>query len=181
MTVDSAGNLYIGDTFNATVRKITPAGSVSTLAGSPGSEGSMDGVGSAAQFYLPIGVAVDGGGNVYVADAYNATIRMVGPDGTVSTLAGLAGVRGSTDGTASAAAFYLPRSVALDPSGNIFVADTANSVIRKVTTDGVVTTFAGLAGTSGTLDGTGSGHRSRRRLRLLTMSPLSRRPFPRRR
>ena len=157
VTVDSAGNIYIGDTFNATVRKITPNGSVSTLAGSPGSEGSLDGVGSAAQFYLPIGVAADSSGNIYVADAYNATIRKVGPDGTVSTLAGLAGVRGSTDGTASAAAFYLPRSVALDPSGNIFVADSANSVIRKVTTDGIVTTFAGLAGNSGTLDGTGSG------------------------
>jgi streptogramin lyase len=156
LAVDGSGNLYVGDTFNATVRKIAPDGTVTTLAGTPGAEGSTDGTGNGASFFLPFGVALDNNGNVFVADAYNSTIRKIAPGGVVSTLAGQAGVRGSTDGTASAAAFYMPSSVAVDPSGNIFVADTANSVIRKVTQDGVVTTFAGLAGFTGAVDGTGS-------------------------
>ena len=157
IAMDASGNLYVGDTFNATVRKIAPDGTVTTYAGTPGAEGSTDGTGDGATFFLPIGVAPDSSGNLFVADAYNATIRKIAPGGVVTTLAGAAGVRGSTDGTASAAAFFLPSSVAVDPSGNIFVADTANSVIRKVTQDGVVTTFAGLAGITGTADGTGSG------------------------
>jgi hypothetical protein len=156
VAVDGSGNLYVGDTFNATVRKITPDGTVNTLAGSPGAEGSSDGVGDAALFFLPLGVAVDHSGDVLVADAYNSTIRKIAPDGTVTTLAGMAGSRGSVDGTGSDAALYLPSSVAVDPSGNIFVADTANNLIRKVTSDGVVSTFAGLAGFSGSTDGVGS-------------------------
>jgi sugar lactone lactonase YvrE len=156
VAVDSGGNIYVGDMFNATVRKITPDGMVNTLAGSPGWQGSVNGVGNAALFFLPFGVAADTSGNVYVADAYNATVRKITSDGTVTTLAGMAGSRGSTDGTGSDALFYKPSSVVVDPSGNIFVADTANNLIRKITSGGVVTTFAGLAGYSGNADGVGS-------------------------
>ena len=156
VAVDSGGNIYVGDTFNATVRKITPDGTVNTLAGSPGAQGSTDGQGDAALFFLPYGVITDAAGDVLVADAFNSTIRKVAPDGTVTTLAGAAGVKGALDGTGSDAAFQQPLSVAVDPSGNIFVADTANNLIRKVTSDGVVSTFAGLAGFSGSTDGVGS-------------------------
>jgi sugar lactone lactonase YvrE len=108
VAVDGSGNIYVGDTFNGTVRKIAPDGTVNTLAGSPAGTGGSDGQGSAALFFLPLGVAADSAGNVYVADAYNATIRRITPDGTVTTLAGMAQARGSTDATGSAAYFYKP-------------------------------------------------------------------------
>src|SRR5436309_2298665 len=103
------------------------------FAGMPGGPGSDDGIGSAARFHDPSGVAVDSAGNVYVADTWNSTIRKVTPDGVVTTLAGSAGQRGSADGTGGAARFYLPRGVAVDSAGNAYVADTYNSTIRKVT------------------------------------------------
>jgi hypothetical protein len=160
VAVDSSGNIYVGDTFNGTVRKIAPDGTVTTLAGSiAGFGGDSDGKGSAALFYLPLGVAADSSSNVYVADAYNSTVRKITPDGTVTTLAGMARVRGSDDGTGSSAFFYKPSSVAVDGSGNVYVADTVNNTIRKVTAAGVVTTLAGIRGTSGYLDGTGSDAR----------------------
>ena len=96
---------------------------VTTLAGLAGNPGSADGTGSAARFYFPSGVAVDGAGNVYVADAGNHTIRKVTPAGVVTTLAGLAGSHGSADGTGSAARFYYPTGVAVDGAGNVYVAD----------------------------------------------------------
>ena len=89
--MDSAGNVYVADTFNHTIRKITPAGVVSTLAGLAGSIGTANGTGSAARFNYPEGVAVDSAGNLYVADTDNHTIRKITPAGVVSTLAGLAG------------------------------------------------------------------------------------------
>jgi hypothetical protein len=104
-------------------------------------------------------VAVDGAGNVYVADSYNCTIRKVTPGGVVTTLAGLAGNSGSTDGTGSAALFCGPEGVAVDSAGNVYVADTWNRSIRKVTPGGVVTTLAGLVGNYGSADGTGSAAR----------------------
>jgi sugar lactone lactonase YvrE len=159
VAVDSAGNVYVADTRNNTIRKVTPGGVVTTLAGLAGSPGSADGMGSAARFYNPSGVAVDGTGNVYVADFYNCTIRKVTADGVVTTLAGLAGSSGSADGTASAALFCGPEGVAVDSAGNVYVADTWNRSIRKVTPGGVVTTLAGLAGTYGSADGTGSAAR----------------------
>jgi len=103
--VDNAGNLYVADAFNATIRKITSAGSVSTLAGSAGSRGDADGTGAAAQFNYPSGVAVDTAGNVYVADTYNNTIRKINPTGVVTTLAGSAGISGANDGTGIYALF----------------------------------------------------------------------------
>jgi hypothetical protein len=156
VAVDSARNVYVADTGNETIRKITPGGVVTTLAGLVGTEGSADGTGSAAQFAGPESVAVDSAGNVYVADTGNDTIRKVTPGGVVTTLAGLAGSPGSADGTGSAARFNGPEGVAVDSAGNVYVADTGNDTIRKVTPCGVVTTLAGLAGTEGSADGTGS-------------------------
>jgi hypothetical protein len=159
LAVDRAGNVYVADQGNDTIRKVTPAGAVTTLAGLPGTQGTNDGTGSAARFSFPAGVAVDNVGNVYVADNHNDTIRKVTPAGVVTTLAGLGGSPGSADGTGSAARFSLPLGVAVDSADNVYVADNDNQTIRKVTPAGVVTTLAGLAGTQGTNDGTGSAAR----------------------
>jgi streptogramin lyase len=159
VAVDSAGNVYVADTANHTIRKITPGGVVTTLAGLAGSFGPTDGTGSVARFYGPSGVAVDGSGNVYVADTDNDTIRKVTPAGVVTTLAGTGGIAGSADGTGAAARFYYPEGVAVDGSGNIFVADTYNQTIRKVTSAGVVTTLAGVTLSVNSADGTGSAAR----------------------
>jgi sugar lactone lactonase YvrE len=159
VAVDSAGSVYVADTSNNTIRKIASSGAVGTLAGLPGSSGSADGTGSAARFYEPFGVAVDNGGNVYVADAHNGTIRKISPFGIVSTLAGLAGNPGYADGTGSAARFAGPTGVAVDSAGNVYVADSNNNTIRKITPSGVVSTLAGLAGTTGSADGTGNAAR----------------------
>ncbi|PWU15996.1 MAG: hypothetical protein C5B50_14245 [Verrucomicrobia bacterium] len=156
VAVDSAGNLYVGDSGNQTIRKVTPAGVVTTLAGFAGLAGSANGTGTNAQFYGPTGVAVDGAGNVYVADTDNSTIRKVTPTGAVSTLAGLAGSFGSADGSSNNARFYYPFGVALDGATNVYVADTLNNTIRKITPAGVVSTLAGQAGISGSVDGTGT-------------------------
>jgi mucin-19 len=156
--LDSAGNLYFADSGNNTIRKMTPAGVVTTLAGLAGSSGSADGTGSIARFYNPSGVDVDANGNVYVADTGNHTIRFITPAGAVSTIAGLAGNYGGTDGTNNAARFYHPMRVALDPGGNIYVADTGNHTIRKIDQDPrsgnwITSTFAGTAGVPGSTDG----------------------------
>jgi hypothetical protein len=132
---------------------------VTTLAGAAGQTGSTDGTGSAARFNNPEGLAVDGGGNLYVADVGNETIRKITPGGVVSTLAGAAGQYGSSDGTGSAARFYNPSYVAVDGSGNVFVSDLGNYIIRKITPGGVVTTLAGTAGQTGSSDGSGSAAR----------------------
>ena len=157
IAVDVSGNVYIADNANHTIRKITPAGVVTTLAGLALNAGIADGTGSAARFFNPAGVAVDAAGNVYVADANNATVRAITPGAVVTTLAGLAGNIGSTDGTGNAARFSQPMAgIALDGAGNLYVADTNNHTIRKIAPGGVVTTLAGLAGTFGSADGTGS-------------------------
>jgi hypothetical protein len=113
--------------------------------------GSADGAGATASFRSPEGIAHDGAGNLFVADSGNHTIRRIGSDGTVSTIAGLAGANGSSDGTGSAARFNNPVGIALGPDGDLYVADTQNHVIRRVTTGGVVTTYAGS--TQGFADG----------------------------
>src|ERR1035437_3505011 len=130
--------------------------SFNTLAGYAG-QGSADGLGSNARFYSPSGIAADSVGNVYVADIANHTIRQIAPGGAVSTLAGLAGVSGSANGTGSSARFYQPEGVAVDSGRNVYVADTWNHTIRTITPAGVVSTLAGLAGVSGSANGTGSG------------------------
>jgi hypothetical protein len=151
--VDSNGNVYVADQVNDTIRKITPSGVVTTLAGTPGVVGSSDGTGSAAKFNAPVGVAVDGSGNVYVADATNETIRKVTPAGVVTTLAGTVGVAGHVDATGSAAQFSSPVGVAVDGAGNIYVVDQTSDTIRKVTQAGVVTTLTGSNGVVGFTDG----------------------------
>jgi sugar lactone lactonase YvrE len=159
VAVDGVGNVYVADTNNYAIRKVTPAGLVSTLAGS-GFPGSADGTGSAASFGNPYGVAVDGVGNVYVADYSNNTIRKVTPGGVVTTLAG-SGAPGSVDATGTSASFDRPAGVAVDGSGTIYVADSNNHKIRKVTPGGVVSTLAGT-GLLGSSDGPGSGATFRR-------------------
>ena len=155
LTTDNAGNVYIADTGNATIRRIMPDGTVSTLAGSSASRGNQDGVGNGASFNVPSGIAIDDAGNLYVTDAFNATIRKVTAGGAVSTLAGSAMNRGEADGTGSAAQFNYPNGVAVDSAGILYVADTYNDTIRKVTAGGMVTTLAGSAGIVGANDGTG--------------------------
>jgi hypothetical protein len=143
VAVDSAGNLYVADTGNSTIRKITPAGTVTTLAGQALNPGSADGHGSAAGFDHPSGVTVDSQGNLYVTDTYpNYTIRKVTPEGDVTTVAGQVGWKGNTDGTGGAARFNVPNGIAADSGGNVYVADTNNDSIRKITPSGDVTTVA---------------------------------------
>jgi sugar lactone lactonase YvrE len=156
VAVDGLGNVFVADSSNHTIRKITPAGAVTTLAGTPGSTGSGDGTGAAARFQFPTGVAVDGAGNVFVADAGNHNIRKITPGGTVTTLAGAWGLSGSADGTGAAASFSNPNGVAVDGARNVFVADSGNRTIRKITPAGAVTTLAGTPGLSGSADGTGA-------------------------
>ena len=164
IAVDGTGNVYVGDTAYATIRQITPAGVVTTIAGYHyGWGGSTDGTGSEARFADPYGVAVDKTGDLYVADTTNDTIRKITPtvvsgvtNWVVTTLAGSAGNQGSADGTGTAALFNWPRGVAVDSSGNVYVADTGNGTIRKITPAGVVTTLAGSAGNTDVTDGTGT-------------------------
>jgi hypothetical protein len=152
VALDSAGNLYVADTGNDTIRMITPTGAVTTLAGQAGVSGSNDGSGT-AKFNHPAGIAVDGAGNAYVADTNNNTIRkLVIASGAVTTLAGQAGSTGSVDGTGTAARFNGPSGIAVDTTGNLYVSDTLNHTIRKVTQAGVVLTIAGTTGTSGFAD-----------------------------
>ena len=156
IAVGTDGTLYVADTQNNEIRTITPAGVVSTLAGSVTNPHlGADGTGSAAEFWDPIAVAVDGAGNVYVADYLDQEIRKITPGGVVTTLAGNRTV-GSNNGTGSSATFNYPIGVAVDASGNVYVADDFNYQIRKITPAGVVTTLAGST-TPGHNDGIGAG------------------------
>ncbi|MCX6952896.1 MAG: hypothetical protein NTV51_12140 [Verrucomicrobia bacterium] len=155
VAIDGAGTLFIADHNNHTIRKMSTAGQVTTVAGAAGIPGSSDGVGGAARFNGPTGVAVDGNGNIYVADAGNTSIRKITSNGTVSTFAGLSGIAGSTDGVGIGARFNAPQGLAVDSAGNVYVADTNNSTIRKITPAGTVTTLAGVAGQTGGVDGPG--------------------------
>ena len=161
VAVDGAGNVYVADSLNNLLRKVTASGVVSTLAGSPGTAGGADGTGSDALFHGPQGLAIDAGGNnLYVADTNNHTIRNVVPStGVVTTLSGLAGNSGSVDGPGNVARFSYPSGVAVDRAGNLYVADTGNHTIRVIAPSGLVSTLAGLAGSSGGADGTGSAAR----------------------
>lgn len=152
---DSSGNLFVADAGNHTIRRVTPAGVVSTLAGSPGSAGTADGTGSAARFNQPMGVAVDSAGNVYVADTGNSLIRKITPAGAVTTIAGVVGISGAQSGPASSSLFTQPQGVAVDAAGNVYIADTGNHSIRRLTPDGTVSTLAGLSRVAGNQDGSG--------------------------
>jgi sugar lactone lactonase YvrE len=159
IAIDGAGNLYVGDTNNSTIRKITPVGVVTTLAGTAGGWDSVDDIGAAASFRNPGGVAVDVAGNVYVADTYNATIRKITSAGVVSTLVGAVSLGGAVDGTGAAARFNSPFGVTADRLGNVYVSDYLSHTIRKIMPGGVVTTLAGTAHVSGSADGMGASAR----------------------
>jgi hypothetical protein len=148
------GAYYVADSSNHTIRKVTADGVASTFAGSPGNAGFADGAGPQARFNNPSGIAVDAKGTVYVADTNNNLIRQITPAGLVTTLAGVAGVTGSQDGTGSQALFNGPTGLAATDH-NLFVADTGNSTIRWVNLDGWVSTYAGVAGVTGLQEGYG--------------------------
>ncbi len=153
VAVDGSGNVYVADRGNHRIRKITPGGVISTLAGT-GVSGFVDGAGNVARFNNPFGVAIDGSGNVYVADRGNHRIRKITPSGVVSTLAGT-GISGFRNGAGNVARFNTLSGVAVDVSGNVYVADRDNHRIRKITSSGVVSTFAG-DGTRRSMDGAGN-------------------------
>ena len=170
MAYDGAGSLYVADSTNDTIRKVALAtGAVTTLVGTPGMSGTTDGTGAAARFTRPQGVAYDGAGNLYVTDLSNNTLRkVVVATGAVTTLAGTAGMSGTTDGTGAAARFTNPGGVVADGAGNLYVGDTGNHTIRKVVVaTGAVTTLAGGAGMTGTADGTGTAARFNRPIGLV--------------
>jgi sugar lactone lactonase YvrE len=208
VVLDTSGNVYVTDYVNMTIRKVTPAGVVTTLAGSPGVEGFVNGTGSAARFKSLQGIAIDTSGNLFIADAGNRSIRKVTPAGVVTTFvdgtngqlgtprgivmdstgtlyvtdytnhviyrvtsagavsrfagfergAGVAPQPGSTDGTTATALFNAPSAVAVDSAGNLYIADTSNNTVRKIAS-GNVTTLAGQAGRSSSVDGKGSAAR----------------------
>ena len=154
VAVDAVGNVYVADTYNYRIRKITPAGVVTTLAGNA-NYGYADGDGAAAKFNQPKGIVVDPAGNVYVADENNSRIRKITPTGTVTTFAG--STLGSTDGDVSVALFSSPVGIEIDGNGNLYIVDTGNHRIRKITPAGVVSTLAGS--TKGITDADGSAAR----------------------
>jgi sugar lactone lactonase YvrE len=157
VVVDTEGNVYVADINNHRIRLVRSDGTVSTLAGDPKpgyAAGYADGLAAEAKFNSPRSVAVDAKGNVYVADSGNHCIRVISPDGQVSTLAG-AKEPGYVDGQGSEARFNFPAGIATDADGNLYVADTANHSIRQVTPEGLVTTLAGN-GESGSTDGLGA-------------------------
>ncbi len=204
LAIDPQGNLFVADAGDNLIREINPSGAVSTIAGSD-STGYVDGLGSAAAFFNPLGVAVDGNDNIYVADAGNNLIRLiksggnvstfagtvntgtsttlspfnnpsgvaigpngnlfvanyldddilqVSPSGAVSTFAGRDTIQGSANGTALSATFFYPNSVATDSRGNVYVSDGVNNLIRKIDVNGNVSTLAG-SGVPGAIDSTG--------------------------
>jgi streptogramin lyase len=154
IAVASSGDLYILDHGNHSVRKLTKAGVVSLFAGIPTETGSIDGTGTAARFNRPFGIAIDPSDNLFVSDHDNQTIRKITPAGVVTTVAGSPGSSGYMDATGADARFAGPDGMVVAPDGNLYVADTYNNAIRKVTTNGEVYTFVG--GVAGSSDGTGT-------------------------
>jgi len=164
LTIDRQGNLFVADAGNHTIRKITPAGVVSTLAGTASqlTPAAADGIGEAARFNLPYGLAADSAGNVYVSDSNPGleinSVRKITPAAEVTTITGNNAGTGTTDGPASEARFAGPEAIALHSDGTLFVADTGNQLIRKVSAAGVTSTLAGNPGHGSFLDsGDGTG------------------------
>lgn len=158
LALDKEGNLYVADTDNHRIRKIDTVGNVTTFAGN-GTQGYKDGPAQASQFSSPSGMAFDSDGNLYVADSRNHRIRKIDTAGTVTTFAGGGGGGpDSPDGQGINAEFFYPKGLTFDPEGNLYVADSNNYNIRKITRNGYVSTFAGLRSFrmgKGTQDGQG--------------------------
>jgi hypothetical protein len=157
IAVDS-GNLFVADSYNSTIRKISPSGVVTTVAGLAGYAGAADGGTNQAEFYWPYGVSIDSSNNIFVADTYNCSIRKI-TSNTVSTVAGQSGSAGSTDGIGNNARFNYPYGIAADAGGALYIADTYNSTVRRIGADGVTRTIVGLSGSTGVSDGTNSNAR----------------------
>jgi sugar lactone lactonase YvrE len=170
VAVDAAQNVFVAGYLNNNILKINPAGSVSILAGM-GQTGANNGPDSSATFYYPNSVAIDTADNVYVADGVNNLIRKITPAGMVTTLAG-SGVAGAVDSTGTAASFNGPSGLAVDAKGNIYVADTNNNLIRKITPTGVVSTIAGI-GMPGSKNGIAVAHRNKKPLKITSKSQFN--------
>lgn len=156
IAIDADDNLYVADVTAGTIRRITPAAEVTTFAGhftSPAT--STDGVGTAASFNEPRGIAVDAAGIIYISEGNGHVVRKISLDRMVSTLAGLAGASGTADGNGSLARFTRPAGLAVDAAGTVYVADEGNHAIRKITPAGEVSTVAGVKGTAGATDAKG--------------------------
>ena len=147
------GDLYVSDTGNHTIRRVTPAGAVTTSAGTAGQSGFADGAGTAARFNSPLGLAVASDRTIFVADSGNHLVRAIAPDRTVRTLAGRAETWGTEDGSGGNARFNGPVGVAINSDGDIFVSDSNNHAIRRITRAGIATTWAGVTGVDGATDG----------------------------
>ncbi len=147
ITVDRKGNIFVSDRSNNTIRRITPAGIVTTLAGQAGASGSADGFGAAARFNYPRGLTTNAAGDIFVADMYNHTIRKISPVGMVSTIAGLAGSVGNWAGVGSNARFNYPADVVADSAGVLYVANFYGNSISRIAPGGVVTNYASVFAT----------------------------------
>jgi sugar lactone lactonase YvrE len=154
IAVDANDNVYVTDSTStydegSAVRKIAPDGTVTTIAGNVMHKGADDGNGPNATFNYPTGIAIDKNGNIYVCDTQNQLIRKISPGGSVNTIAGTLGIRGANDGAALTASFNNPQGIAVDRNGTLFVADTDNHTIRKISTNGTVSTIIGKTGFAG--------------------------------